>query len=163
MKALGADGETDIPAEMSEAADAARSALVESVAECDDALLEKYLEEGELSDEEVARGLVLATRSRQVLPIFCGAATAGIGIAPLMAGNRDLLPSAADREPWQTTGGDPVAADPDAAFSAVVLKTVIDRYAGTLTLLRVISGTAQPDSAVLNVTREEKDASESST
>jgi elongation factor G len=157
MKAISGGNEGEIPAELSDAADAARSALVESVAECDDALLEKYLEEGELSDDEVARGLVVATRSRQVLPIFCSAATAGIGIPTLMSGITDLLPSAADRPAWPASEGDPVAADPDAAFSAVVLKTVIDRYAGTLSVIRVISGSVHADTAVLNQTREGKE------
>ncbi len=71
MKAITAQGEAEIPGELAEAAGTAREALIEAVAECDDALLEKYLEDGELSEEEVVRGLVAGTRSRKIVPVFC--------------------------------------------------------------------------------------------
>jgi len=157
MRALTKDGEAEIPAELSEAAADARAQLVEAVAECDDSLLEKYLDEGELSDAEVAQGLVIATRARQLTPVFCGAATLELGIDTLMQGAIQLLPSAADRAAWKAADGESVAADPDAPFAALVLKTVIDRYAGTLSVFRVVAGTAQPDSNALNLTRDERE------
>jgi elongation factor G len=158
MKAFTRDGEGEIPAELVEEAGAAHGRLVESVAECDDVLLEKYLEEGELSSEEISRGLVEATRSRQLVPVFCGVAISKLGVEPLMHGLTGLLPSAADRSAWPSSGdGDPVAADPDAPLSMLVLKTVIDRYAGTLSVFRVVSGTANSDSSVLNQTRDAKE------
>jgi len=153
MSAVTAAGEEKIPSELSEAATDARAELVEAVAECDDTLLEKYLEEGELSDAEVARGLAIATRARQLTPIYCGAATSELGIETLMQGVTTLLPSAADREPWKAANGEPVAADPDAPFAALVLKTIIDRYAGTLSVFRVVSGTAHSDANILNLTQ----------
>jgi elongation factor G len=158
MKSLTESGETEIPDSLLEAADEARARLVESVAETDDNLLEKYLEDGELSVEEVSRGLVSATRSRQVLPVFCGAFTSQASTGATLEGVLSLLPSAAEREAWPSADdGDPVPADPDAAFSAVVLKTIIDRYAGTLSVFRVISGTAHPDTPILNSTRDGKE------
>jgi elongation factor G len=158
MKALTNGGEGDIPAELIDEAGEARSRLVESVAECDDSLLEKYLDAGELNNDEITRGLVTATHSRQLIPVFCGAAISKLGVEALMHGLTELLPSAADRPAWPSSDeGDPVAADPDAPFSALVLKTVIDRYAGTLSVFRVVSGTASPDSNVLNLTRDFKE------
>jgi elongation factor G len=158
MKALTHDGESGVPAELVDAASAAREHLVESIAECDDSLLEKYLEAGELNHDEISRGLVTATRTRQLIPVFCGVALSKLGVDSLMRGLTELLPSAADRPAWPSSdNGDPVAADPDAPLSALVLKTVIDRYAGTLSVFRVVSGTATPDSSVLNLTRGAKE------
>ncbi|MGE4609005.1 MAG: elongation factor G [Myxococcota bacterium] len=158
MKSQTSDGETEIPSDMAEAAVEALGQLVESVAECDDDLLEKYLEEGELSADDVKRGLVAAARSRQVLPVFCGATASQGSIGAILEGVIELLPSAADQEAWASTDdGNAVPADPDAPFSAIVLKTVIDRYAGTLSVFRVISGTAHPDTSILNATRETKE------
>jgi elongation factor G len=83
MKAVTAAGEAEVPADLAEAASAAREALMEAVAECDDVLLEKYLEEGDLSEEEMTRGLVASTRQGSLTPVLCGAATAEIGVATL--------------------------------------------------------------------------------
>ncbi len=157
MRAMTAAGEAAIPSELSAAADDARAQLVEAVAECDDSLLEKYLEEGELTGAEVAQGLAIATRTRQLTPVYCGAATSELGVEVLLQGVIQWLPSAADREPWKAANGEPVAADPDAPFAAVVLKTVIDRYVGTLSVFRVVSGTARPDLNLLNHTRGQKE------
>ena len=140
----------DVPAELQEAAEAARQQLVESAAECDDTLLEKYLEEGEISEEETLRGLLAGTHGGQILPVLCGAADQEIGIAPLLRAVEQLLPSPADRGPWtaQALDGDEtveVAPDPEAPLTALVLKTAIDRYAGTLSMIRVVSGTLRGD------------------
>ncbi|MFV1978377.1 MAG: GTP-binding protein, partial [Myxococcota bacterium] len=157
MNATTSAGESEIPSEFAEAAADARAQLVEAVAECDDSLLEKYLEEGELTDGEVAQGLVIATRARQVTPVFCGAAISEHGVETIMQGVIQLLPSAADREPWKDANDEPIAADPDAPFAGVVFKTVIDRYAGALSVFRVVSGTAHSDSNVLNPTRDQRE------
>lgn len=154
-KAVYPDREEDVPAELADAVSAARERLVESVAECDDALLEKYLEEGELSDEEVGQALRAGARSRKLVPVLCGAATAEIGTEPLLRAIVTLLPSPADREPFRGQDLDSgeeraVAADPAAPFSAVVFKTVLDRYAGTLSVLRVVSGRLTPDMNIQN-------------
>ena len=86
MKAYKGDGKTvvDIPADLKDAADEARLALVEAAAEGEDALLEKYLENGELSNEEVIRGLKAVVRNVGFVPVFATAATAEIGLARLL-------------------------------------------------------------------------------
>lgn len=158
MQFVGADGKTgDIPAELIDDAETQRLELVEAVAECDDDLLEQYLEAGELADEDIVRGLVTGTRAGQLLPVLCGAATSGVGVGRVLGDVVDLLPSPADRGPWAARDGEtPVIADASGAFCGIVFKTVIDRYAGTLSVVRVVSGTLVPDSSVLNATRDEK-------
>jgi elongation factor G len=157
MKALTPAGEGEIPSELAEAAATERQRLVESVAECDDALLEKYLGEGELTDEEIRLGLSRGVRDHAILPVLCGSATHEVGVDALLRHAVALLPSPADRGPWPardvSDGKDhPLDADPNGPFVAVVLKTVIDRYAGTLSVLRIVSGTAKPEMIVLDVT-----------
>ncbi len=100
MKAFLADGEGPIPAELSEAAATERQRLVEAVAECDDALLEKYLGDGELTDEEILEALRKGVREHEILPVFCGSATSLVGVDLLLKSAVELLPSPADRGPW---------------------------------------------------------------
>jgi len=157
MKAYGAAGEIPLPPELSDAATTERQRLVEAAAECDDALLEKYLAEGELSADEVRSGLRSGVRDHAILPVLCGSATLEIGVDSLLHRAIDLLPSPADRAPWPgrdlSDGAQrALAADPQGPFAAVVLKTVIDRYAGTLSVLRIVSGTARPEMTMLDAT-----------
>jgi elongation factor G len=125
-----------LPEQISETARRFHEACVEAVAEHDDELLEKYLETGDLSREDIIRGLAL----REL---------------------EELLPAAAEHDEWAASeldgdGAIAVKADPEAPFSAVVFKTILDRYAGTLSVIRVVSGTLRPDSTVLNATRGSK-------
>ncbi|MGH0035249.1 MAG: elongation factor G [Myxococcota bacterium] len=158
MKTIGSDGkEGDIPADLADEAETRRMELVEAVAECDDDLLEKYLEEGELADDEVAKGLVAGVRARAIVPVVAGSAATEAGVDVALRALTEWLPSPADRPAWITADGEAeVAASADAPFSAVVFKTIIDRYAGTLSVLRVVSGTLQHDSSVTNATRDAK-------
>lgn len=159
-RAHTAGGVGEVPAELADAVDTARQELVEAVAECDDELLEKYLEEGELGDDEVRRGLVTAVRSRALVPVYAGAATAPLGVDLLLAAIVDLLPSPAERAPWTASseeGEVALAGDAAATPAALVLKTVIDRYAGTLSVFRVVSGRFQHDEVVLNASTGEKE------
>ncbi len=162
MKAVTADGEADVPGDLADEANEARSKLVESVAECDDALLEKYLEEGELSEDEVTQGLIAGTRAGQILPVLCGSALELSGVDPALRAIGRVLPSAAERPAFAGTSlgdGSEVAleADPAGTFAALVFKTQIDRYAGTLSIFRVISGTIKADAGVLNATADAKE------
>jgi elongation factor G len=157
------DGRTGaIPASMASEASAARARLVEAVAESDDALTEKYLERGELSDGDLLAGLVAATRARKLLPVLCGASTTELGVPAVLWAATHLLPSAAERGAWHAERiADHSEVDappsPNAPFSAAVFKTVIDRYAGTLSVMRVVSGTVHHDETVVNATRGEKE------
>lgn len=151
-----------IPAAMKGAAEAARAQLVEAVAESDDALTEKYLEKGGLSSADLEAGLVAATRAKKLLPVLCGASTSELGLPALLWAATHLLPSAAERGAWHAARIDSseafdVEPSPSAPFSAFVFKTVIDRYAGTLSVLRVVSGTIHHDETILNATRGAKE------
>ncbi len=151
-----------IPVAMKAAANAARARLIEAVAESDDALTEKYLEHGGLSDIELEAGLVAATRAKKLLPVLCGSSTSELGLPALLWAATHLLPSAAERGAWHAArmdNSDALDALPSASapFSAFVFKTVIDRYAGTLSVMRVVSGTLHHDETILNATRGAKE------
>lgn len=155
----GTAKEEAIPADLADEVTAAREMLVETIAEANDELLEKYLEGTELSADELADGLREGTRAGKFLPILCGAAGRGIGVHALLDAIVDLLPSPADLPPW--TGDDPRsgesverAADVAAPFSAFVFKTIVDPFAGKLSVLRIVSGKASGDLTVLNSYRE---------
>ncbi len=154
--------EEAVPAELADEVAAARERLVETIAEANDELLEKYLEGVELSPAELAAGLRDGTRERKFLPVLCGAGAKGIGLHPLLDAIVELLPSPAERPPW--TGDDPRTgervervADPAAPFSAFVFKTIVDPFAGKLTVLRIVSGHARGDLNVVNSYREGKE------
>lgn len=157
MKTVGEKGEGEIPAALADEAAAARAQLVEAVAECDDELIEHYLEAGELSEEEMRRGLVTGARAGRIVPVFAGVATRALGIGPLLRALEELLPSPAEARPWRgrELGGEGERAlepKPEAPFAGLVFKSVIDRYAGLLSVFRVVSGTVRADQGVLDAT-----------
>jgi elongation factor G len=162
MQAVGEGGATGaIPAALADEAAAARARLVEAVAECDDELIEHYLETGELGEEEMRRGLVAGARGGRIVPVFAGVATRALGIEPLLRAVEELLPSPADAREWRGRElvGEAervVEPNPDAPFTALVFKSVIDRYAGLLSVFRVVSGTARPDLPVIDATNGSK-------
>lgn len=152
----------DIPADMKEEAESEREALVENVAEADDALLEKYLEGESLSDEELKAALRKGTVSRAFVPVLCGSATKNIGTDLLMDFIANCMPSPLERKPMIGTEPDvgneiERAPDPDAPFSAFVFKTIADPYAGRLTIFRVVSGKLGSDGTFYNSTKETKE------
>ena len=149
---------SDIPAELLEEAQAMRASMVEDIAEADEDLMNKYLEEGELSDEELKAGLRKGVISGGIIPLICGSSLKGIGVTMLM----DLVVTsfASPEDRGSVTGHKPGTDEveerkpsEDEAFSAIVLKTIADPYAGRLTLFRVYSGKLNSDSAVYNSTR----------
>ncbi|MBE0597611.1 MAG: elongation factor G [Desulfuromonadales bacterium] len=156
---LGSYDETDIPAEYLEEAQRLRTQMVEAAAEADDELMEKYLEQGELSREEILRGLREGTLTKVFTPVLCGSATANIGVRNLLNFVINCLPSPIDRgiqygtNP-KTEQKEQRRPDPAEPFSAMVFKTVNDPYAGKLTLMRIYSGTLHSDSLVYNPNRE---------
>jgi elongation factor G len=160
MKALisGDDGKAsveDVPADLQAAAESAREALVESVAETDDELLEKYLDAGTLTDDELIAALHKAVRDGAVMPVLCGSGKENSGIPALLDAIVDLLPSPAERPPAR--GVDPTNGAeaerepaPSAPFSAYVFKTIADAFAGKLLVFQVLSGELRGDTAVIN-------------
>ncbi len=151
-----------VPAELADEVAAARERLVEAIAEANDALLEKYLEGTELSAEELRAGLRDGARAGKLLPILCGAAGRAVGLHPLLDAIVDLLPSPADLAPWKGDNprtGEEIdrSADPTAPFSAYVFKTIVDPFAGKLSVLRIVSGRAHADLNCVNTVREERE------
>jgi elongation factor G len=166
MKAYTYDGSgkgavTDIPADMKDAVDAEREALIENVAEADDALIEKYLEGESLSDDEIKAALRKGILERTFAPILCGSATQNIGIDLLMDFILNGLPSPLERPAFKIINADgsesDKACDPDAPFSGFVFKTVADPYAGRLSLIRVVSGKLGSDGTFYNSTKQTKE------
>jgi elongation factor G len=154
----GSKGEEgDWPDDIAGKADPYREKLAESVAEADDALLEKYLEEGELSKEEIVRGVKVGLAEAKLAPVLCGAATKAIGVDRLADFVVEAFPSPADRPAVRvmTKGGEEQerTCDPDGPLTAFVFKTISDPYVGRINLFRVFSGRVRPDSAVHNATR----------
>jgi len=161
-KVLGADGqEGPVPEDLQAEYESRREQLVEAVAEGRDDLLEKYLEEGELDQTEVLEGLAAGTRSGAILPVLCGSAHRVVGIETVLRDVTELLPSPVERGAWPARSVDDdtettVEPTVDAPFSAVIFKTIIDRYAGTLSVLRIVSGRLTHDSGVLNASKSRK-------
>jgi elongation factor G len=164
MKALsypdssGKAKEDELSGDLRARAEAARTKLCEAVAETDDTLLEKYLEQGELEEAELRSALRIAVLQGKLTPVLCGSGAKNIGVDQLLDAVSALLPAPTDRPSLRGQGpsnGTPVerGADPDAPFSAFVFKTVIDPFAGKLSIFRVVSGRATSDATVLNATR----------
>lgn len=155
----------DVPPDLVGATDAARKRLVESAAETDDGLVEKYLAQGDLEEADILRGVKTGTCARKFVPVLCGSAVQNIGTAPLLDALVAYLPSpveaaalrpikGTDPQTGEETVRAPSAADP---FSAYAFKTIIDPFAGRLTYVRVMSGTLQADAPFFNATRRAKE------
>ena len=165
MKAIFYDDEKstdfrieDIPAEKLEKAKKWRANLVEKCAEQDDALMEKFFAEGDLSEEEIWGILRKATVARKIVPVYCGAAFKNKGVQHLLDGVVNLLPAPNEIPPIISAvaeeGQEPVTREPtdDSPFSALAFKIVADKHAGKLTYVRVYSGTLTSGQNVLNST-----------
>ncbi|MFQ5897491.1 MAG: elongation factor G [Candidatus Methylomirabilia bacterium] len=166
MKAvIVADGkpvEREIPGDLSDQAKEYREKLVESVAETDDELLAKYLEEGSLGEPEVLKALRQAIAEGKLVPVVCAAATKNIGTHLLLDLIVESFPSPIDRgevEGIELKGKQPARRPPDpkTGVAALVFKTLSDPHVGKLSLFRVYSGTVKSDSQLLNSSRELKE------
>jgi elongation factor G len=144
--------EGDVPADMADDVASAREALMEMVAEQNEELMEKYLEDGELDAETFAGGLKKAITARELFPVFALAAAKNIGVQPLMDALVDLVPSPDWRPVQLNVDGDSqeFEVNADAPFSAYVFKTISDPFAGRITLLRVFTGGVKSDANVDN-------------
>jgi elongation factor G len=148
--------EEEIPDENRPAAETAREALIEAVAEFDDAVIEKYLEGESLSQDEILSALRKGVTKGGVYPVLVTSGQQNRGVRRLLdacvvcfPAPTDLPPVAAKKEDEDIT----VAPDPEGPPSALVFKTVIEPHLGELSLLRVYSGTLESGSEVYNVTR----------
>jgi elongation factor G len=146
----GKSKETDIPEDMADEIAVYRESLMEQVAETDDDLIEKFLEEGELTDEDLMNGLKAGVKSGEISPVCVSAAVKNQGVEMLLDMINDHLPAPCDVA--SPTGTNPKNDDiielegkADAPFSAQVFKTMADPFAGRLTIFRVFSGTLSGD------------------
>lgn len=149
----------EIPDELKEWAEKERREMVESVAETDEELLEKYMESDTLSDEDLFSGLRSSIVSGDVVPVLCGSATANIVVRKTLDTIVNFLPSPADMPPKKGVddkGAEiTVKQDPNGPEVAQIFKTVADPYAGKLSLFRVFSGEIISDSSLVNASKDE--------
>jgi elongation factor G len=149
--------EGDWPEDLTAKAEPYRERLAESVAEADDALLEKYLETGELTAEEIVRGVKAGLADAKFSPVLVGAAGRPAGVDRLAQFVVEAFPSPLDRPPVtviKKDGSDEERlCEPNGPLTALVFKTVSDPYVGRINLFRVYSGRMRPDSPVFNATK----------
>lgn len=151
--------ETDIPANMVAEAEEYRAKLVESVAETDDVLMEKFLEGEELTIEELMAGIRSATIKGQMTPVLCGTSYRNKGVQPLLDAIVDYLPSPVDIPPVTGVAADDSEkvlerkASDDEAFSALAFKIMADPFVGKLAFIRVYSGVLSTGSYIYNSTK----------
>ncbi|NWF52387.1 MAG: elongation factor G [Nitrospirae bacterium] len=161
----GKPEESDIPSEILPEAEDYRKKLVEKVAESDDILLEKYLEGGGLTEEEINKGIRECSLTKRFVPVTCGSATRNIGIPHLLDSILLCLPSPFEMARLSSIKGrnpkdkkeverKPLKTEP---FSAYIFKTIADPFAGKLSVFRVYSGVLRADSNVLNTTTSAKE------
>ena len=151
----------DIPANLKDKADEAHGFMVESAAEATEELMNKYLEEGSLSEDEIIAGLRQRTLSSEIIPVYCGTAFKNKGVQAMLDAVVHLLPSPVDRPP--VTGMDENdheatrKADDAAPFSALAFKIMTDPFVGSLTFFRVYSGVLNAGDAVYNPVKSKKE------
>ena len=154
--------ETEIPADLVEMAEEYRSRMVEAAAEADDELMMKYLDEGELTVDEIRYGIRKATIDNKMTPVLCGTSYRNKGVQPLLDAIVDYLPSPLDIPPVKGTrpGTDEELerrADDNEPFSALVFKIMADPYVGKLAFFRVYSGTLSSGSYVYNSNKSKRE------
>ncbi|MGC1955001.1 MAG: elongation factor G [Gammaproteobacteria bacterium] len=157
--------EREIPAPMQADCAQWRERLLEAAAEANEELTERYLEEGELSTEEIKRGLRQRTLNNEVVPILCGSAFKNKGVQALLDAVIDYLPSPVDVPPIkgvaETAQGDGSAEErppsDDAPFAALAFKIATDPFVGSLTFFRVYSGTLSAGDTVYNPLKQKKE------
>jgi elongation factor G len=151
----GEEGEW--PEDLAAKAEPYRERLTESVAEADDSLLEKYLESGELSPEEIVSGVKAGLGEAKLAPVLVGAAGKPAGVDRLLDFIVEAFPSPAERPPVKVLAKDgqerELALDAAGPLVAQVFKTVSDPFVGRINLFRVYSGKVRPDSSVFNASK----------
>jgi elongation factor G len=147
-----------IPAAMQAQAEQYHEKLVETAADCDEAIMEKYLEGKAVSEAELRKALRQGTLSLKIVPILCGSAFRNKGVQPMLDAVVDYLPSPLDIPPLNgvVPGTEKVEVRPardDAPFAALAFKIMTDPFVGTLTFFRVYSGTINSGASVYNSTK----------
>lgn len=153
---------TDIPDDLKDKVEEYKTMAVEAIAENDEELMDLYLEGEELPMDKVNAVLKKGLASGEIIPVLCGSATKNIGVSTLLDFILEATPSPIDREPFlgfKPGTEDQISRQPSSSelFSAMVFKTIIDPFAGKLTIFRVISGEVLSDSPVINSSKDSKE------
>jgi elongation factor G len=154
--------EKEIPESMRELCKKWRERMMESAAEADEELMEKYLEEGYLTNEEIKKGIRARTIANKIVPAFCGSAFKNKGVQAMLDAVIEYLPAPTDVEAIKGTLVDEVTeakrpASDDEAFSALAFKIATDPFVGTLTFFRVYSGVLSVGDSIYNSVKKKKD------
>ena len=152
----------EIPADLKDKAEEYRINMLETLADINDEIMEKYLEGEEITPEEIRKAIREATVTFKAVPVLCGAAFKNKGVQPLLDAIVDYLPSPLDIPPVKgvnpNTGEiEERITDPDAPLSALAFKIMTDPYVGTLTFLRIYSGRLNSGMTVYNATKRKKE------
>lgn len=152
---------TDIPADMKDLVEEWRGKMVDAAAEANDTLMEKYLENGDLSEEEIIAGLRERTLRNEIIPVTCGSAFKNKGVQFMLDCVVHFLPSPVDVPPvdGKDLAGNEITRKPDdnEPFSALAFKLATDPFVGNLTFLRCYSGVSHAGDTVLNSDRQKRE------
>ena len=153
----------DIPSELQAQCEEWREKMIESAAEADEDLMEKYLENGDLSEEEIKKGLRIRTLANEIVPALCGSAFKNKGVQAMLDAIIDLMPGPTDVESIKghlddkdETVAERHSSD-DEPFSALAFKIATDPFVGTLTFFRVYSGVLKSGDTVYNPVKGKKE------
>ncbi|MBK2028786.1 elongation factor G [Francisella noatunensis] len=151
----------DIPAELQDRAEELRMEMMEAAAEASEELMDKYLEEGELSNEEIRQGLRARVLANEIVLAFCGSAFKNKGVQAVLDGVVEYLPAPNQVEAikCETEDGEPAsrASSDDEPFAALAFKLATDPFVGNLTFIRVYSGVLKSGDAVYNLVKGKKE------
>ena len=170
MKALHWDQESkgaqvearDIPEHLRAQCDEYREKVIEAAAESDEALMEKYFEQSDLSEQDIRKGIRIRTLNNEIIPVFCGSAFKNKGVQAMLDGVIDYLPGPLDVPPINGTALDGKTemvrrADDAEPFAALGFKIMTDSFFGQLVFFRVYSGTLNSGDVVYNPVKEKKE------
>ncbi len=152
----------EIPAELRDKAEEYRTNLLETLADINDEIMEKYLEGEEISEEEIKKAVREGTLAFKIVPVLCGSAFKNKGVQPLLDAIVDYLPSPLDIPPVkgynpETGEVEERVTDPDQPLAALAFKIMADPYVGTLTFLRIYSGKLESGVTVYNSTKRKRE------
>ena len=151
----------DISPDMLEECHAYRELMIEAAAEANDELMNKYLEDGELSEQEIKTGIRIQTLANQIVPTFCGSAFKNKGVQAMLDGVVEYMPSPEDVPAIKGVNDEDEAAerhaDDNEPFASLAFKIATDPFVGTLTFFRVYSGVLKTGDAVFNSVKGKKE------
>ena len=150
FQADGSVKEEAVPADMQDEITLLRDTMIENIAESDEELMEKYLEEGVLSDADILSGLRKGVLKGELVPVMAGSALENKGGAQLLGLIEKYLPSPLDRGYWLDAEGNELKIDPKGAPVCFVFKTIVDPFSGLLNMVRVLSGSVNSESSLKN-------------